>query len=148
MAQAAVLAALARCLTTPLVVLCDTPRGLLGAATAEHLGLPLLSQVLGAELVEEPNLPLRVIRRCLHGVQQLRGPVAAVLSVVPGSEEPVGAQSEPPPRWSLGELGLTAADLPRPLLRQVLPAQRATFPAKQFATLDELVEQLRQDGLG
>lgn len=148
MAHAAVLAALARRLTTPLVVLCETPRGLLGAATAEQLGLPLLSQVLGAEQIEDPSLPLRVIRRCLHGVQQLRGPAAAVLSVVPGSEEPVEASSEPPTRWGLGDLGLTPADLPRPLLRPVLTAPHASFPAKHFATLEELVEQLRQDGLG
>ncbi|MFO0574210.1 MAG: hypothetical protein U1A78_09440 [Polyangia bacterium] len=148
MAHAAVLAALARRLTTPLVVLCDSPRGLLGAATAEQLGLPLLSQVLGAEPIDDANLPLRVIRRCLHGVQQLRGPAAAVLSVVPGSEEPAEAASEPVTRWGLGELGLTPADLPRPLLRPVLTAPHASFPARRFATLEELVEQLRQDGLG
>ena len=39
-------------------------------------------------------------------------------------------------------------ELPRALLRPILPAQHTSFPTKRFSSLEELVEQLRQDGLG
>lgn len=148
MARSAVLAALARRLSTPLVVLAETSWGLLGAATAEQLGLPHLSQVLDVEQIEDPAMPLRVSRLGLHGVQKLRGPASVVLSVFPRPVAEPAAAPAPVPRWSLSDLGLTPADLPRPLLRQVQPAPRTRFPARRFATLEELVEQLRQDGLG
>lgn len=153
MVLAAAIAATARRLSTQLVVVAETSRGLLGAAIAEQLALPHLSHVLGAELLPDPAQPLRVSRRCLHGVQQLRGPMMAVLEVFAGPG-PGGLPSAPPPAelavetWSLAEVGLTTVELPRALLRPILPAQHTSFPAKRFRSLEELVEQLRQDGLG
>ena len=151
MVLAAAIAAAARRLSTQLVVVAETSRGLLGAAIAEQLALPHLSHVLSAELLPDPAQPLRVSRRCLHGVQQLRGPMMAVLEVF---AEPGQGPSAPPPSelavetWSLAEVGLTTVELPRALLRPILPAQHTSFPAKRFSSLEELVEQLRQDGLG
>lgn len=148
MVLAAAIAATARRLSTQLVVVAETSRGLLASAIAEQLALPHISNVLGAELLPDPAQPLRVSRRCLHGVQQLRGPMMAVLEALAQSP------SEPPraelavESWSLAEVGLTTVELPRALLRPVLPEQRTSFPAKRFSSLEELVEQLRQDGLG
>lgn len=148
MVMAAAIAAAARRLSTQLVVVPETPRGLLAAAIAEQLALPHISHVLGAELLPDPAQPLRVSRRCLHGVQQLRGPMMAVLEVF------AQGSSEAPPTelaietWSLAEVGLTTVELPRALLRLILPALHTSFPARRFSSLEELVEQLRQDGLG
>lgn len=148
MVLAAVIAATARRLSTQLVVVSETPRGLLAAAIAEQLALPHISHVLGAELLSDPAQPLRISRRCLHGVQTLRGPAMAVLEVFAKSSS-LSPQAElAVETWGLAEVGLTAVELPRALLRPVLPAQHTSFPAKRFSSLEELVEQLRQDGLG
>jgi electron transfer flavoprotein alpha/beta subunit len=152
---ATVLAAAARRLEAQLFVIAETATGYLGAAVAEQLNLSHLSQVVDVALVgaDGASPQLRVVRRCLHGVQRLHGPPAAVLCVVPatdGAAEPTAAAAPATPEtlWNLAELGLTRSELPRPLVRVVSPAQRTLFAPRQFDNLDSLVARLRQDGLG
>lgn len=164
---ATVLAAAARHLDAQLFVVAETPVGYLGSAIAEQLNLAHLSQVVAAAIVdgESENPQLRVSRRCLHGVQRLRGPTAGVLCVLPmasdlaapdktaaagsGSDDAAPADDRQIDRiWSLANIGLVKAELPRPLVRPVVPAQHTRFAPRRFDNLDQLVARLRQDGLG
>ena len=152
---ATVLAAAARRLEAQLFVIAETPIGYLGSAVAEQLNLSHVSQVVAAALVggESVSPQLRVVRRCLHGVQRLHGPAAAVLCVVPAVDvvaDPAVAPSAPTPEtlWNLAEVGLTRPELPRPLVRVVSPPQRTLFSPRPFENLESLVARLRQDGLG
>jgi len=155
LAKAALLAALGRRLEARLFVVPESTHGWLGPALAEELDLPHLSSVLSVERVsengEKSDLPpgLLVRRRCLHGVQRLRGPAAGVLCVLPLPNAPRPSSSPPNDieRWDLARLGLGAADLPRPLLRPVLPERRSELPGRTFDSLPALIERLRQDGL-
>lgn len=163
---ATVLAAAARQLDAQLFVVAETAVGYLGSAIAEQLNLAHLSQVVAATLVDgdSENPQLRVSRRCLHGVQRLRGPAAGVLCVLPAAgdfaatatatggestESAASAGGQPIERtWSLANIGLVKAELPRPLVRPVVPAQHTRFGPRRFDNLDQLVARLRQDGLG
>lgn len=161
---ATVLAAAARHLDAQLFVIAETSVGYLGSAIAEQLNLAHLSQVVAAAIVdgESENPQLRVSRRCLHGVQRLRGPAAGVLCVLPmasdfaavaadGAGDGAATQAGEPPldrTWSLANIGLVKAELPRPLVRPVVPAQYTRFAPRRFDNLDQLVARLRQDGLG
>lgn len=157
---ATVLSAAARHLDAQLFVLSETPVGYLGSAFAEQLNLAHLSQVIDAAVLEgeSENPQLRVSRRCLHGVQRLRGPAAAVVCVLPvaadgaaAATSPEGGESAEPVidrTWSLANIGLVKAELPRPLVRAVVPAQHTRFAPRRFDSLDSLVARLRQDGLG
>ena len=165
---ATVLAAAARHLDAQLFVIAETAVGYLGSAIAEQLNLAHLSQVVAAAVVdgETENPQLRVSRRCLHGVQRLRGPAAGVLCVLPTASDfaaadktaAAGGGSEGAPTqagepqidrtWSLANIGLVKAELPRPLVRPVVPAQQTRFAPRRFDNLDQLVARLRQDGLG
>lgn len=159
---ATVLAAAARRLDAQLFVIAETSVGYLGSAVAEQLNLAHLSHVVDAALSQEdPECPqLTVTRRCLHGLQRLRGPASAVLCVLaapggaakqvladaPGSDGAPAA--EPEVLWSLADVGLSAAELPRPLLRALVPAQRTSFVPRRFDSVESLAARLRQDGLG
>ncbi len=157
---ATVLAAAARRLDGQLFVIAETPIGYLGSAVAEQLNLAHLSHVVDAALLDEDKEgpQLVVTRRCLHGLQRLRGPASAVLCVLPArgrtaaaaspatSEQTAPAAAEV--TWSLADVGLSAAELPRPLLRPLLPAQRTSFAPRRFDSVESLVARLRQDGLG
>lgn len=155
---ATVLAAAARRLDAQLFVIAETPIGYLGSAVAEQLNLAHLSHVVDATLSkEDPEGPqLMVTRRCLHGLQRLRGPASAVLCVLPGGAAPQvaadapGADGAPGTEvtWSLADVGLSAAELPRPLLRALVPAQRTSFVPRRFDSVESLAARLRQDGLG
>lgn len=159
---ATVLAAAARQLDAQLFVIAETSVGYLGSAVAEQLNLAHLSQVTSAALVDGDgdSRQLRVSRRCLHGVQRLRGPAAAVVCVLPVTADrlaqdataPAGPEGEDLPpidkTWNLANIGLVKAELPRPLLRPVVPAQHTQFTPRRFDSLDALVARLRQDGLG
>lgn len=155
---ATVLAAAARRLDAQLFVIAETPIGYLGSAVAEQLNLAHLSHVVDAALSkEDPDSPqLTVTRRCLHGLQRLRGPASAVLCVLPGGAAPQvsadapGADGAPAAEmtWSLADVGLSAAELPRPLLRALVPAQRTSFVPRRFDSVESLAARLRQDGLG
>ena len=168
---ATVLAA-ARHLDAQLFVVAETSVGYLGSAIAEQLNLAHLSQVVAAAIVDgdSENLQLRVSRRCLHGIQRLRGPAAGVLCVLPTASDLAapdkkaaaggGSDEEAAPAddrqidrqidriWSLANIGLVKAELPRPLVRPVVPAQHTRFAPRRFDNLDQLVARLRQDGLG
>ena len=157
---ATVLAAAARRLDGQLFVIAETPIGYLGSAVAEQLNLAHLSHVVDATLLaedkEDPQLV--VTRRCLHGLQRLRGPASAVLCVLPApggaapqvSADAPGADGAPGAEviWSLADVGLSAAELPRPLLRALVPAQRTSFVPRRFDSVESLAARLRQDGLG
>lgn len=161
---ATVLAAAARRLDGQLFVIAETPIGYLGSAVAEQLNLAHLSHVVDAALLDEDKEgpQLVVTRRCLHGLQRLRGPASAVLCVLPArgsaapadapAEAPATAEPAAPPEaevlWSLADVGLSGAELPRPLLRPLLPAQRTSFAPRRFDSVESLVARLRQDGLG
>ncbi len=161
--QAAVLSAFGRRLDARFFVVPDTALGWLGPSLAEELDLPHLTAVLGAELASDgepaeaarssPLPNLRIRRRSLHGVQKLRGPVVGVLCVLPepGSEPAL----TPPPsksnleiqRWDLARLGLGPVDLPRPLLRPMLPERRSELSVRMLDSVAALAQRLRQDGL-
>lgn len=157
---ATVLAAAARRLDGQLFVIAETPIGYLGSAVAEQLNLAHLSHVVDAALLDEDKEgpQLVVTRRCLHGLQRLRGPASAVLCVLPARGRTADAASPATPEqtapaaaevtWSLADVGLSAAELPRPLLRPLLPAQRTSFAPRRFDSVESLVARLRQDGLG
>ena len=159
---ATVLAAAARRLDAQLFVIAETSIGYLGSAVAEQLNLAHLSHVVDATLSQEdPESPqLTVTRRCLHGLQRLRGPASAVLCVLaaPGGatrQAPADAagpddarESRAKVSWSLADVGLSAAELPRPLLRPLVPAQRTSFVPRRFDSVESLAARLRQDGLG
>jgi len=156
---ATVLAAAARRLEAQLFVIAETPIGYLGSAVAEQLNLSHVSQVVAAALGggDSLNPQLRIVRRCLHGVQRLHGPAAAVLCVVPAVDvvaDPAAAGVPPAEAapaetlWNLAEVGLTRPELPRPLVRVISPPQRTLFSPRPFENLESLVARLRQDGLG
>ena len=157
---ATVLAAAARRLDGQLFVIAETPIGYLGSAVAEQLNLAHLSHVVDAALLDEDQEgpQLVVTRRCLHGLQRLRGPASAVLCVLPArgrtaaAASPATSEQTAPTAaevtWSLADVGLSAAELPRPLLRPLLPAQRTSFAPRRFDSVESLVARLRQDGLG
>lgn len=155
---ATVLAAAARRLDAQLFVIAETPIGYLGSAVAEQLNLAHLSHVVDATVsADDPESPqLLVTRRCLHGLQRLRGPASAVLCVLPGGAAPPGPADAPGAdgapaaeiTWSLADVGLSAAELPRPLLRTLVPAQRTSFVPRRFDSIESLAARLRQDGLG
>lgn len=159
---ATVLAAAARRLDAQLFVIAETSIGYLGSAVAEQLNLAHLSHVVDATVsADDPESPqLLVTRRCLHGLQRLRGPASAVLCVLPA---PGGATRQAPAEapgpdgalasgaevsWSLADVGLSPAELPRPLLRALVPAQRTSFVPRRFDSVESLAARLRQDGLG
>ena len=154
---ATVLAAAARRLESQIFVIAETTVGYLGSAVAEQLNLAHLSQVLEVVLLggESANPQLRVVRRCLHGIQRLQGPAAAVLCVLPSAamgEPEVAAPADQPSveetTWNLADVGLAAAELPRPLCRVVSSAPPARFAPRSFDSVEALVARLRQDGLG
>lgn len=152
---ATVLAAAARLLDAQIFVVGESPLGYVGPALAEQLNLPHLSAVLDAVRDAEDPAPdtaptLIVHRRCLRGVQILRGPACGVLCVQP-SDAPIAPAALSPDeveRWDLEQLGLGASDLPRPLLRAVSPERATRFAPRVFASAEALLERLRQDGLG
>ena len=157
---ATVLAAAARRLDAQLFVIAETPIGYLGSAVAEQLNLAHLSHVVDAAVSgdDSEGTQLVVTRRCLHGLQRLRGPASAVLCVLPASggankQAPADAISPdsaqaPEVLWSLADVGLSPAELPRPLLRPLVPAQRTSFVPRRFDSVESLAARLRQDGLG
>lgn len=160
--QTAVLAALSRKLELRFFVVPETSYGWMGAALAEELDLPHLSAVLQAELAavtpgeEEKNPPdLLVRRRCLQGVQKLRGPSVGVLCLLPehraNAKSPSGMSALGGElvvdKWDLARLGLGPVDLPRPLLRLVVPERRQELRGRTFESMIALAERLRQDGL-
>jgi hypothetical protein len=158
----AVLAALARKLELRFFVVPETPYGWLGPALAEELDLPHLSAVLQAEIDPNPQHALSqsddhkpppglvVRRRCLQGVQKLRGPSVGVLCLLPDGVKPAKLPAGGEPgidKWDLARLGLGPVDLPRPLLRVVVPERRQELRGRSFESLTALAERLRQDGL-
>ncbi len=155
---ATVLAAAARRLESQIFVIAETAVGYLGSAVAEQLNLAHLSQVVEVILLgaESASPQLRVVRRCLHGIQRLQGPAAAVLCVLPLADEeaaPATVMSADQPTrketlWDLADVGLVAAELPRPLCRRVPAAAPTRFGPRRFDSLEALVARLRQDGLG
>jgi hypothetical protein len=162
----AILATFGRRLEARLFVVPDIASGWLGPALAEELDVPHLTAVLAAELLPDdaqadaasssrssPLLPeLMVRRRCHRGIQRLRGPAIGVLCVLP---QPDGKPNAPPPpknqveiqRWDLARLGLGPVDLPRSLLRPVLPERHSEITGRNFDNLAALAERMRQDGL-
>lgn len=177
--QATLLAVLCRRLEIRFVVVPETSEGWLGPALAEELDVPHVTGVLDAEIVA-PAVPpsgqipsavsralamglptVRVQRRCLSGIQRLRGPAIGVLSVLPvaagstvsaqsgASSTAAGRQEKLPliETWDLARLGISAMDLPRPLIRSVLPEKRTELTGRVFPNLQALAERLRQDGL-
>lgn len=178
--QATLLAVLCRRLELRFVVVPETSEGWLGPALAEELDVPHVTGVLDAEIqapsAQPPSavpatlsralamgLPtIKVQRRCLSGIQRLRGPAIGVLSVLPvaaGANAPsptaataataAGKQEKLPliETWDLARLGISAMDLPRPLIRSVLPEKRTELSGRVFPNLQALAERLRQDGL-
>lgn len=152
---ATVLAAAARLLDAQIFVVGESPLGYVGPALAEQLNLPHLSAVLDAVRDAEDPAPdtaptLIVHRRCLRGVQILRGPACGVLCVQPAADPiaPAALSPDEVERWDLEQLGLGASDLPRPLLRAVSPERTTRFAPRVFASAEALLERLRQDGLG
>ena len=161
--QTAVLAALGRKLETRFFIVPETSYGWLGPALAEELELPHVSATLHAELDPQappptsdelsilPNVPgLIVRRRCLQGIQKLRGPAVGVLCLLPRGEDSAAAKADgavEADKWDLARLGLGQVDLPRPLLRLVVPERRQTLRGRTFDSLLALAERLRQDGL-
>lgn len=157
----AVVSALSRKLESRFFVVPETSYGWLGPALAEELDLPHLSGVLSAELAKNVSaaeshlakgLPmLSIRRRCLQGVQKLRGPAVGVLCLLP--REAPSSKAAPPSgelpidKWNLERLGLGPVDLPRPLLRLVVPERRQELCGRTFDSLATLAERLRQDGL-
>lgn len=160
--QTAVLAALARKLELRFFVVPETSYGWLGPALAEELDLPHLSAVLQAEVEPQTAAPgedpknlsnLLVRRRCLQGVQKLRGPCVGVLCLLPGEMRATEAGKTGAgddftvDKWDLARLGLGPVDLPRPLLRLVVPERRQELRGRTFDSMAALAERLRQDGL-
>ena len=157
----AVLSALARKLETRFFVVPETSYGWLGPALAEELDLPHLSGVLSAEVAKNistseaaayKGLPMLIVRRrCLQGVQKLRGPAVGVMCLLPRGATPSQASSPSSKlsidKWDLARLGLGPVDLPRPLLRLVVPERRQELSGRTFDSLVTLAERLRQDGL-
>lgn len=152
------LSALGRRLEARLFVVPELSCGWLGPALAEELDLPHLSAVLNAEVTEGGNDPipsLVVRRRCLRGVQRLRGPAIGVLCVLPSPRSKEEAPLQKTAKkdnfevdtWDLLRLGLGAVDLPRPLLRPPTPERRSELSGRTFASLQTLATRLRQDGL-
>ena len=151
-------AAAARRLESQIFVIAETAVGYLGSAVAEQLNLCHLSQVIEVVLLggESANPQLRVMRRCLHGIQRLQGPAAAVLCVLPTADDAVSQAAAAPAEtplvvettWSLADVGLAAAELPRPLCRLVDAATPTRFAPRLFDSVEALVARLRQDGLG
>lgn len=152
---AMVVAAAARQLDAQLFVIAETADGYLGPAIAEQLNVAHVSQVLGAQLATDSETPqLQVQRRCLHGVQRLRGPCAAVLCVLPVSSASAVAAPAPSAasvpaieHWSFTELGLSDSDLPRPLLSIVPTPVNLQFGPLRFDSVESLARRLKQDGL-
>lgn len=156
--QTTVLAALGRKLESRLFVVPETAYGWLGPALAEELDLPHLTGVIGVTPLprngepEQLPPPIEVRRRCLQGVQRLRGPAMGVLGVLPkedkksatATKKSAGSEIE---TWNLGRLGLGPVDLPRPLLRPLLPERRSTLTVRVYASISDLATRLRQDGL-
>lgn len=176
--QATLLAVLCRRLDIRFAVVPETSEGWLGPALAEELDVPHVTGVLDAALAPaaQPtsNVPaplnraaalgvplIKVQRRCLSGIQRLRGPAIGVLSVLPvasaatsaagagQSTSGAGKQEKLPliETWDLARLGISAMDLPRPLIRGVLPEKRTELGGRVFPSLQALAERLRQDGL-
>lgn len=158
--QTAVLAALARKLELRFFVVPETSYGWLGPALAEELDLPHLSAVLQAAIDPEAassedknSANLTVRRRCLQGVQKLRGPSVGVLCLLPEQVRPAAAAKTAASdemvvdKWDLARLGLGPVDLPRPLLRLVVPERRQELRGRTFENMLALAERLRQDGL-
>lgn len=177
--QATLLAVLCRRLEIRFVVVPETSEGWLGPALAEELDIPHVTGVLDAEILA-PAVPtsgqvpsavsralamglptVKVQRRCLSGIQRLRGPAIGVLSVLPvvggstvsaqgaATSTAAGRQEKLPliETWDLARLGISAMDLPRPLIRSVLPEKRTELTGRVFPNLQALAERLRQDGL-
>ncbi len=161
---APVLSALGRQLESSFFIVPETVNGWLGPALAEELGVTHVSGVLDAALAppaadsaSSPKAlaqapPMVIVRRrCLQGVQRLRGPAIGVLCVLPHS---VASSAKLPPvgnvvseRWDLARLGIGPVDLPRPLLRPILPERRSVLSGRTFDSLEALALRLRQDGL-
>lgn len=157
----ALLTGLLRQVEVQTLVVGDGRHAWLAPALAEDLDLPHVTSVLNAV----PAAPgpagkddILIQRRCLQGVQRLRGPSRCVLAVLPGG--PVSTLALPKsPRvssrtaslsvetWDLRRLGLTADDLPRPLLGLQQPHRTNPLPGRTFDTVAELGERLRLDGL-
>lgn len=171
--QATLLAVLCRRLDIRFAVVPETSEGWLGPALAEELDVPHVTGVLDAALAPpaQPatNVPaplsraaalgvpvIKVQRRCLLGIQRLRGPAIGVLSVLPVAS-PAAAQAtsgagkqEKLPlfeTWDLARLGISAMDLPRPLIRGVVPEKRTELGGRVYPSVQALAERLRQDGL-
>jgi hypothetical protein len=153
--QATLLAAVGRRLDSRFFIVADTETGWLGPALAEELDAPHVSAVIDAQpaaaspATADGPATILVRRRCLHGVQRLRGLAIGVLCVIPGSEPPVGELPSAPvgESWGLVNLGLHSVDLPRSPLRPLLPERSTEPPCRSFPSLAALAERLRQDGL-
>jgi electron transfer flavoprotein alpha/beta subunit len=157
----ALLTGLLRLVEVKTLVVGDGRHAWLAPALAEDLDLPHVTSVLHAvPATASPsgNEDILIQRRCLHGVQRLRGPARCVLAVLPGGPLPVlplpksarGVPRTAPPAvetWDLRRLGLTADDLPRPLLKLQQPERTSPFPGRSFENVAELSERLRLDGL-
>ncbi|HNN91036.1 MAG TPA: hypothetical protein PKI03_02160 [Pseudomonadota bacterium] len=143
------------------LVVGDGRHAWLAPALAEDLDLPHVTSVLNAvpaPVAGTGKEDILIQRRCLQGVQRLRGPARCVLAILPGG--PVSVLALPPsspsaPRtaapvvetWDLRRLGLAIDELPRPLLKLQQPERTSPLPGRTFESVAELGERLRLDGL-
>lgn len=154
-----VLAAATRTYAPEIVIVPEDSSVAVGPLLAEELDWPHVTGVVDAQLMPNLVVPteqdLLVKRLVLRGIQRLRGPAKAVLSVWPSmrpaSTSSGGAESRRKSVESqdinLSSLGLCAEDLQRPLLRATRPERRSLYAGKAFDTVEDLAERLRQDGL-
>lgn len=143
------------------LVVGDGRHAWLAPALAEDLDLPHVTSVLNAvpaPVAGTGKEDILIQRRCLHGVQRLRGPARCVLAILPGGPVSVLAlptSSRGAPRsavpavetWDLRRLGLAIDELPRPLLKLQQPERTSPLPGRTFESVAELGERLRLDGL-
>lgn len=157
----ALLTSLLRQVEIATVVVGDGRHAWLAPSLAEDLDLPHVTSVLHAVsvtggLASKEDILLQ--RRCLQGVQRLRGPARCVLAVLPGGPVPALALPKSPrspsratapavETWDLGRLRLAIDELPRPLLKLQQPERTTPPQGRTFDSIAELGERLRLDGL-
>jgi len=136
----------------PTVILCgDRGRGAVGAAVAERLQVPHLSDVIGAQLVDG-----RVVARRRAGavvrLYAARPPVVLCVSATAGAlpkPEAAGwtAAAGSTEDWTLEKVGLTPAELSYRKRFRPHPSPGPNATPRVFADVPSLLERLRSDGL-
>lgn len=138
--------------TPPVLVLCgDGGRGAVGPAVAERLSLPHLGEVVGVQAMEG-----RIVAKRRSGpVVRLyagRPPLVLCVAQAPAdaaAPEAAGwtAAAGSTEVWTLGQAGLTAAELSYRKRFRPHPSPGPSPSPRVFADVAALVERLRADGL-